>query len=167
VVAAMGQSTAPRLAKYYAGGNIVAFVRLLVKLLGVVACLGGGMVFLLALFGQPILGFFYGAQFKPHVDLAVYLMLAAAMMYLTAPLGRAVAAMRRFKSLMIIRTIGILILLSSLPTLIGAYGLKGAAAAMFFSALFTLAAHAGVVFLAVRRFQKITAEEGAGKRTLE
>ena len=151
VVTAMGQSAGPRLAKYHAAGNTAAYVRLLAKLLGVVVGLGAAAVLVVALAGGPILSLLYDTDFTPHLNLAVFLMLAGATMYLTVPLGIAVEAMRRFKTHMIIRAAGVLVLLVLLPGMIEAHGLQGAAAAMLISFACSAAGCLAVVLWSVRR----------------
>ena len=130
VVTAIGQSAAPRLAGYYAAENTAAYRRLLGKLLVLVAGLGAAVVLVIALLGGPFLSLLYGPEFARYADLAVYLMLAGAVTYLTVPLGAALESMRRFKTHMVVRGLSILVLAALLPGLIGAYGLKGAAMAM-------------------------------------
>lgn len=146
VVLVIGQSAGPRLAKYYAAGNTTAYCRLLGKMLRLVIALGAAVVLVVALLGGPILSLLYGADYTPYLDLAVYLMVAAAVTYLTGPLGIAVAAMRPFKSQMVIRGVGIVVLLALLPRFLQAHGLKGAVAAMFISYTLTVPACACVVF---------------------
>lgn len=133
VVSAVGQSAGPRLAKYHAAGDSAAYCRLLGKLLVAVAAGGTGMVLLAAVAGGPILGLLYDADYTAHLELAVYLMLVAAVTYLTIPLGIAVEAMRRFKTHMVIRGTGVVVLLGLLPGLIQSHGLWGAATAMLLS----------------------------------
>ena len=150
VVTAMGQSAAARLAKYYAAGNAAAFCRLLVKLLGLVTCLGAALVLLVAFLGRPVLGLLYGAEVAEYADLAVYVLLAVAIGLLANPFSKAINAMRRFKTHLVIRAANVLLLLVLLPGLIGAYGLKGAAAAMLITAIFQSLVYLGVVLLAIR-----------------
>ena len=145
VVSAMGQSAGPRLAKYYAAGNMVAYGRLLLKLSAVVGVLGVAAMLGMALIGGPVLSRLYAADFTPHVGLGVWLMGAAGAMYLTVPLGIAVEAMRRFKTHMVIRSLGIGALLLLTPPLIAGYGLQGAAAAMAVASALTAAGCACVV----------------------
>ena len=150
VATGIGQSSSPRLAKYYARGNTAAFYRLLAKLLAATACLGVGLVLVIAVAGGPILGLLYGPQFAPHADLALYLTAAAGLLYLSTALAKAVQATRRFKTHMLIRASSILILLVLLPGLIKAYGLNGAAGAMLVSGSFLALAYGVAIVLIVR-----------------
>jgi len=159
LVAAVSQSAGPRLARHHAAGNRAAYCRLLGRLLAVTAALGGAMVLGTIVFGGPILGLLYGAEFRQYANLAVYLMMAGTMMYLTTPLAQAVDAMRRFKTHLAMRVLGIATLLALLPGLITAYGLEGAAAAMFLGYLVTMAGLAGAIFTTIRTPQE---EDSAG-----
>jgi len=153
LVAAMSQSAGPRLAKHYAAGDRAAYCRLLGKLLGITVALGVGVVLVVAVLGGSILALLYGAEFSQYAELAVYLMAAGTMMYLTAPLAQAVDAMRRFKTHLAVRVVGIVTLLILLPVMIETYGLHGAAAAMFIGYLVTILGLAGVILTAIRPLQ--------------
>ena len=135
LVAAMGGSASPRLAKCFAEGNAAAFYRLLFRLLGLVGCLGAGGVIVMWLFGSPLLEFVYrDPEIAKGAGLAVWMMIFAAVMYLNGPLGRALDATRQFRIHLAIRTTGILLSLILLPVLISWHGLTGAAVAMIVSA---------------------------------
>ncbi len=151
VVAAVSQSAGPRLAKYYAEANTAAYCRLLAKLLAPVVGLGAAVVLVVWLAGGPILGLLYDADYAPYLDLGVLLMVAAAAMYLTIPLGIAVEAMRRFKTHMVIRAMGIVVLLALLPGFIEAYQLPGAAVAMLISSACSVLGCLGVVLWSLGR----------------
>ncbi len=153
VVNSMGQSAGPRLATYYAAGKTDAYLRLLGKLVALAGALGIAAVAGVAALGEPILELLYHEDYSPYWRLAVYLMIAAALLYLTIPLGRAVEAMRRFKTHMLIRAAAILVMLGAMPGMIRAYGLEGAAGAMILSVACSVLGCAGVVLWAVRREQ--------------
>ena len=152
LVTSMGASVSPRLAKCFAEGNATAFYRLLLKLLGLVACLGTGGVVVMWLFAGPLLEFVYG---KPDItaaaDLAVWMMIFAAVMYLNGPLGRALDATRQFRTHLAIRTVGILLALELLPILISRHGLTGAAVAMIASAACLTGLYVLVIARTVKR----------------
>ena len=165
VVNGLGQSASPRLAKHYARGDRPAFCRLLGKLLGVALCLGGGGAMLMVLFGGRVLQLLYGAEFTRYADLAVYLMIAAAIMYLNGPLSKAVEAMRHFKMNMVVRTTSGLVLLVLLPGLLGTHGLKGVAGAIAISAAVSLLMYAGTAYWGIRRTEEATAQGVAAALT--
>ena len=109
------------------------------------------MLLVVALAGGPILGLLYDADYSQYLDLAVYLMVTAAVLYLTIPLGIAVEAMRRFRTHMVIRGTAIVVLLALLPGLIQAYGLRGAAVAMLISSACSVLGCVGVILWSVQR----------------
>jgi len=148
---AIGQSSGPRLARYFAAADIRAYSRLLGKLLALVAAVGIATVLGVALLGGPILALIYKPHFAAYAELAVYLMAAAAVGYLAHPLGIALEAMRRFKTHMAIRAAGIAVLLAAAAVLIPAYGLKGAALAMILSSATAVAGCAYAVAGALSR----------------
>ena len=158
LVTSMGVSASPRLAKCFAEGNAAAFYSLLLKLLGLVACLGAGGVIVMWLFASPLLQFVYrDPDITKSADLAVWMMIFAAVMYLNGPLGRALDATRQFRIHLAIRTTGILLALELLPILIERHGLTGAAVAMIASA----ACLTGLYVLAiVRTVKRISPPEG-------
>lgn len=145
VVGAMSQAAGPRLAQYYAAGDTAEFSRLLVRLLGWVAAVGAAMVLIMALAGARILTVLYGADFARFADLAVCLMVAAALRNLSVPLGRAISSMRRFRTNLVVRALGILVLLGLLAGLIPSLGLMGAAWAVTLSWLFTVLLSGGII----------------------
>jgi len=148
---AIGQSSGPRLARYFAAADTRAYSRLLGKLVALVAAVGMATVLGVLLLGGPILALIYKPHFAPYAELAVYLMAAAAVGYLAHPLGIALEAMRRFKTHMAIRAAGIAVLLAAAAVLIPAYGLKGAALAMILSSVAAVSGCACAVAWELRR----------------
>jgi O-antigen/teichoic acid export membrane protein len=158
LVMSMGASASPRLAKCFAEGNAAAFYRLLFKLLGLVGCLGAGGVIVMWLFASPLLEFVYrDPDITKAADLAVWMMIFAAVMYLNGPLGRALDATRQFRIHLAIRTTGILLALVLLPILIERHGLTGAAMAMVASAACLTGLYVAAI---VRTVKQISPPEG-------
>ena len=145
VIAALGQTSTPRLAKYHAAGNQRAFAWLLVRLLALAAALGTAMVVGMAAFGQPALKLLYNADFSQYQRLAVLMMAVAGATYLATILGIAVEAARRFRLHMAIQIAAMIVLVAALPWAVGRFGLEGAAGAMLLSALTAVALAAGCV----------------------
>ncbi len=154
LVAAIGQSASPRLAKHYAARETAAYCVLVGKLLVMVGVVGFGLAGLMAVAGGPILQLLYGPKFAGYTTLAVYLMLASALNNLCGPLGRAVDATRQFWTHMFIRVAGILVLLGLVPVLVQGYGLEGAAAAVFLSTGFSILLYVSVIAVALMRLRK-------------
>lgn len=151
VVAAMCQSASPRLARYYAAGNPAAFRKMLLKLVGVVSLVGLGQVLVMAVAGRWILLVCYGPEVAEHATLAVWLTAACSLASVSTPLGRAVDAMRRFKTHLAIRVLGLATAAPLLAVLVGVWGLPGAAVAMFLGAVLLIGFYMAAVTPAMRR----------------
>jgi len=152
LVTSVGASASPRLAKCFAERNTAAFYRLLLRLLGLIGCLGAGGVIVMWLFAAPLLQFVYrDPDITKGADLAVWMMIFAAVMYVNGPLGRALDATRQFRIHLAIRTTGILISLALLPVLILGHGLTGAALAMIVSAACLTGLYVAAIVRAVRQ----------------
>jgi O-antigen/teichoic acid export membrane protein len=154
VVAAMGQSACPRLAKYHAAGQVAAFCRLLVRILVPIAALGIAGLLLVVLFGRPLLQLAYGAEYAAYTGLAVWVMIAAGVRYLTRPLAKAVDATRRFKTSMVIRGSGIALLALLLPYCLKGFGLIGAPVAALVANLVLVVLYGITLAAIVRRADK-------------
>jgi len=129
VVTALGNTVTPRLAKYYAAGDLNQFRQLVGRLVLMMASAGAAGVLVVALFGPRLL-----ALIDPRAAelprLALALSVFAAFLYVTGPLGRALSAMRRFWTQTAIRSIGVVVALILLPPAVSTRGLTGAAEAM-------------------------------------
>jgi O-antigen/teichoic acid export membrane protein len=154
VVGALAQSAGPRLAKYYAAGDARAFARLVARLLRSVAAVGAGVMLTVAVAGGPILRLLYGLDYTPYLGTAVWLTAAGALMYLGIPLGMAVDAMRRFKTHMLVRGLGVGALAALLPRFIAGWGLLGAAWGLAVGFAWMVTLYGAVVAWEVRRLEK-------------
>jgi O-antigen/teichoic acid export membrane protein len=96
VITALCQPTSPRLADAFAKGNVEAFRRLLLKVVGLSALLGLAGVVVAGLAGKPLLTLVYGALFAERVDIFVWVMVAGMITYAATPLGYSLTAMRIF-----------------------------------------------------------------------
>lgn len=132
IVAALGNAAAPRLAKYYAAGEVRAFSRLVVRLVVLVGGMGAAGAVVVGLLG-PTIASLLGQENSDLSGLAMALSLFAITLYVAAPLGRALGAMRRFWSQTIAVALGILVALAVLPWAVRTRGLVGAAEAMALS----------------------------------
>lgn len=127
LVRALGQVASPRLAKYYATGNAMAFRKLL---LGLVACgglLGTIGVLVVSSAGQLVLTLFYQPEYAEYVDVFFWLMAASGVSYIASFLGYAVTATRQFGRLVIPPAVVIVITIGLSTIFIPYYGLIGAA----------------------------------------
>jgi O-antigen/teichoic acid export membrane protein len=157
VVGALAQAAGPRLAHYYAAGNMSAFWLLLLKLLVSTAACSGALALAMFVAGRPILRIVYGQRFAHLASLAALLMLASLFKDLTVPLGRAITAMRHFRTNMAIRVFGIFILLALLPILTARLSLRGAALAMLVSWLIAAIVSAITVWRQARKHESMKA----------
>jgi O-antigen/teichoic acid export membrane protein len=111
VVGALGQSASPRLAIHYAGREYGDYFRLLGRLLAIGTALGAVGVLVAHFGGEMLLNLFYGPEYAAHADVFVWIMVAAAVAYLSSFLGYAITAARIFK---------LQLVLSGLPVLMAA-----------------------------------------------
>jgi O-antigen/teichoic acid export membrane protein len=97
VQGALAQAASPRLAKYYTDGRRRAFASLLFNLIGLGALLGGIGVGVTWLLGKQLLTLLYKAEYAQYSDLLVWLMVAAALEYISAFLGTGITCARYFR----------------------------------------------------------------------
>lgn len=97
LVGAMGQSVVPRLAKYFAAGDIASYQRLLLRLLGIGTLIGLAGVGLALFAGRMILTLLYRPEYADHVQIFVGLMCAGGLSYLASIMGYGLTATRRFR----------------------------------------------------------------------
>jgi O-antigen/teichoic acid export membrane protein len=130
VITALGQSTAPRLARYWADGNRLMFWRLLRYLTGIAALIGVAGVALTVVAGELILRIFYGVEYAKHADVFFWMMVAAAVGYMGSVLGYGINATRAFDRLVAPYAAVAVVALLSCWLLVPRHGLLGAAWAM-------------------------------------
>ena len=97
IVGALGQSASPRLAKFYALGNRIAFRKLITKLIGIGALLGGVGVIIVLMEGKEILALLYSPEYAEQMDAFILLMIAGGFIYMASFLGYAMTAARQFR----------------------------------------------------------------------
>ena len=158
VVNALGNSAIPRLAKYYTTGNTAAFRTLLLKVEGVAAVLGGGAVLVALVAGRELLTLFYKPEYAEHTDLLVWLMVAAALGYISAFLGDGLVAARYLRI-----QIPLFVLVTATAALgsywlIPIYGLHGAAIAVLLASMIQVVMRFGVIVHALYRLHRYTLE---------
>lgn len=130
VVNALGESASPRLAKYYAARNNIAFRTLLLKLVGIGALLGGVGVLVAFVAGREILTLLYRPEYAERSNIFVWLMVAAGIGYAGSFLGYGITATRAFSHFTIPYLVVTAIAAGFSLLLIPAYGLVGAAWAL-------------------------------------
>ena len=150
VVAALGNAAAPRMAKYHAACDTRAFARLLVRLVAIVGGMGIAGTLLVAL-AAPKLAIALGYGHSELPRLAVALSIFATTLYVTAPLGRALSAMRKFWWQTSAMATGIVVAMALLPWAVRVRGMVGAAEAMAISMGIVALISAGLVWFELSR----------------
>ena len=150
VTNALGQSAAPRLAKYYASHNVKAFSSLLTKMVGVGLLMGATGLLLALAVGKPLLTLLYRPEYAEQIDVFVWLMVVAGLQYLASFLGYGLTSARRFRAQMplFLAVSGTSLIMSML--LIPAHGLEGAAMALLISASVQISGSAAILVHALR-----------------
>lgn len=127
VVSALGQSSTPRLSRYYAIGDRKAFYKLLLKLVGVGTIAGVTGVILAVSAGRWILTALYRPEYAENLDVFILIVAGAGVGYVGSFLGYGITATRAFSH----QTVPFLILtvITALSSwfLIPNFGLMGAA----------------------------------------
>ncbi|HVV46514.1 MAG TPA: hypothetical protein VHC72_14975 [Bryobacteraceae bacterium] len=134
-VGALGQCATPRLAKYFASGNMHAFRHLVWALTGISAALGGVGFIAAAVFGRELLTLAYRPEFAMRQDVLVWLMAASGALYLGSTMGVAVTAVRCFMPQLPLFALSVLTTTIACYLLVPAMGMRGAAAAIFISSI--------------------------------
>jgi len=155
-VTALGQSTSPRLATYYAAYDGVAFRTLLLKLLCIGALVGVSGVLIALIGGEQILTIFYGPEYAESADVLVWLMTAAGISYVSSILGYGMTAARYFQiQIPLYAFVGFICTMMCF-LLVPTAGLQGAAMALLVAAAVQLCGSLAIVGYALhilRRFR--------------
>jgi len=151
VLNALGGATVPRMARHYAEGQVVAFKRLLTKLIGIAALLGvaGWVVALVA--GKPLLALIYRPEFAEYQREFVWLMAVAVLVYFSFIFGFGMSSVRYFRIQVPLLATVILVLGLACLFLIPRAGLLGAIMAVGIGSLVNIFLSAAVVVYALRR----------------
>lgn len=153
VIAALGQSALPRLARFYASRDTGSFRALLLRMGGLALLVGCGGVLIIWLAGQQILTVLYTREYAEQKAVFLLLGCAAALGYAGAILGYAMTAARYFREqLPVFGTVTLVTIVSSL-ILIPRYGLTGAALVLGAAALVQCAGSILVLRHALGRFR--------------
>lgn len=149
------QAAAPRLANHHRDGFVRLGRTLFIKLTVVATTVGAIGVVAAWGIGRPLLEWVYGAEYARHHDVFVWVMVAAAVMYVSQSFGLALTVSRSFRCQVMAGVAGIAVTLVLSAWLVPVHGLIGAAQALFGGSFATLlanmiAAYARVPFLSLR-----------------
>ncbi|HEV1993829.1 MAG TPA: oligosaccharide flippase family protein [Candidatus Acidoferrum sp.] len=149
VMAAMGQSASPRLARYFHADR-PAYSRLLKNMVLLGAVLGLAGIGLALFFGRLFLRLLYHPEYAEYAPLFIWLMVAAALAYVSSMLGYGMTAARVFRAQVPLSLAATGITAVACWILIPPLGLTGAAYAVLIAAVFSCAASAYIVSAALR-----------------
>lgn len=127
VIAALGQSASPRLAKHYAANDLSAFYRLLLGLVSLGILFGAIVTTAVLVAGREILALLYRPEYARFSDIFLWLVIAAGIGYVSSFLGYGITATRMFHYFIAPYVLVTMINLGCSALLIPAYGLQGAA----------------------------------------
>jgi O-antigen/teichoic acid export membrane protein len=154
---ALGQSASPRLAQYYTG-DLVAFTRLLLRLLGIAAMVGLIGIVASLLFGREMLAIFYKPDYASYVDVFIWQMVAAEVGYCSSIILYGLTATGTFEIQVpgYVTTVCLTVLACAI--VIPKLGLLGGAIAMTISAVYQLGLWTCILIVKVQH-----APRGAGR----
>lgn len=150
IIAALGQSATPRLARYHLHGDVAEFRRLVAKLTAVAAALGGAALAVSVVAGEPLLQLVFGSRYAARGDVLSWLMAAGLVSYVTSILGYALTAARGFAVQLPVFSAATLLCAAACAWLVPAHGLVGAAYAWGATLLVELVALAALLERALR-----------------
>jgi O-antigen/teichoic acid export membrane protein len=127
LINAIGQAASPRLAKHYANGDLVAFRRILTKLMMCVVVAGTFGILGTRVAGRQLLELLYRPEYGQHADAFFWLIVAGTLACLSSVLGVGLTAMRVFKQQAGIRLFCTIVGLAASAVLIPSRGILGAA----------------------------------------
>jgi O-antigen/teichoic acid export membrane protein len=150
VVTALAQSGSARLARHHARRERIAFITLLVKLMGVATLLGGAGVLVAAVAGPDLLVLLYRREFARNADVLVWLMVAAGVSYLAAVLGSGMTVARYFRAQVPLFAVTALTTAAASAWLVPEKGLVGGAIAVLLGILVQTAGGGAILTHALR-----------------
>ena len=169
VVQALGRSASPRLAKHYSTRDIIAFRRLMRKLIGISVTLGCAGVLVALVAGPLILTVLYGPAYV-HYWLFVLLMIAAAIDCVASMLQYAMISVRCLKIQVPVLFVSTGTVVIACFLLVPSAGMVGAAIALLIGAVVRTSCSSIVLWHALSTIQKksqTTETTRLGRRTAE
>jgi O-antigen/teichoic acid export membrane protein len=145
---AIALAAAPRLARHHALGELPAFRRLVLKMVGMSVLVGGAAVLVALVAGEPILRLLYQREYAEHADLFTWIMLGAALWCVVIMLVAAANAARCQVSQAMAGIAVVLATLGSSAILIPSHALTGAAVASIIGGAVGVVAF-GAIFLSI------------------
>jgi O-antigen/teichoic acid export membrane protein len=154
VVQALGRSISPRLARYYAEGDISRFQWLLLKASGIGALLGVVGVLATLVAGREILTILYAPEYAKNTDVFFWLMVAAGLEYVASFLGYGMTAARYLRAQAPLFALAVCSVVPACWWLVPAAGLQGAAIAIIIGCVVQLCGSLAIIAHALRVREK-------------
>lgn len=151
VIMALGQSSIPRLSKYYDQGKLVKFKKLLYKLISIGVLIGLAGISLSIIFGRQILTLFYKPEYAKQENVFVLIMISAAISYIASFLGYGMTAVRYFKAQLPLLLVSVFSTVTLSFLFMKTYGFEGILFAMIISNLIQLIGSVYIISRAVVR----------------
>jgi O-antigen/teichoic acid export membrane protein len=142
---ALGQSAAPKLARYFANGQIAQFRSLVGRLLAIIAVPGAAAILVAYFGGATLLRLLYTPRYAQHADAFVWLMVTAAATCVALLLSSAVTAARHFRIQVPMFATSALALTAGCYFLVPVAGMRGAAMAAALASTLHVLMAAGVL----------------------
>ena len=158
LMAALGTTLSPRLARSYESGNKRDYVRLIKISALLFIGIGLACILVVSLFGDLILKLLYNDEYVGHKNILVILTCGAAAGFMTSVAGYALTAARCFKVQPYILFANTVLVFATCALWIPPYGITGAAWAVFVPTLLNMSAFLVVLKIAVDRCGKIDAK---------
>jgi O-antigen/teichoic acid export membrane protein len=152
-IVALGQSALSPLSKYYNSGNIIAFKKLIAKLVLLAFLLGLTGIVISTNFGKLILTIMYKPEYAQQTSIFNCLMIWGGISYISSFLGYAAGAARYFKARFISSTIMLFFTMIGSLLLIPSYGLQGAAFVLIFNVIIELIIAYFIILHAISKFE--------------
>jgi O-antigen/teichoic acid export membrane protein len=150
-VFALGQAASPRLARYFAAGQLAAFRTLLRRLVALALAGGCAAVVLVMGWGRVILQTFYAAEYARRTDVFAWLTIAMALGAVGSFLGYGMTSARNFRIQAPLFALVVLATTLSCALLIPRHGLLGAALATTIGQAVQVAGSAWIILSILRR----------------
>jgi O-antigen/teichoic acid export membrane protein len=160
VIVALSLAISPRLAKYYAAGDLASFRRLLFRGAGLVAAGGVAGLLLLFLAGEAFLTWCYRPEYARHTSVFRWLLAGGVAVYLATFLRHAMTAARWLRVQLASYAGHDAALLLAGLLLVPRYGMAGAAWSTCLASWITLTVHGVVIAFILRGARQLVAMQG-------
>jgi O-antigen/teichoic acid export membrane protein len=136
IIAALGQSASPRLAKYHAESKFRAFDQLIIRLVILGGALGLAGLAVMWVAGDLVLTLLYTVEYAAYSGLLIWLFLGMGVQFTFIFLGTGMQAMREFRFFLPVQATSCVLVLALAMLLVPDYGLLGGVLSMIGANIF-------------------------------